>query len=156
MQPPRARLAPITPAFSHVARHQAATATAEEVSAALQLYFYPNGDGAEGRGWESWEQAAADVADVMRQHGFASVLTHKAKYWDTRQRTLLKKVVIKCPCFGKYRGQTVEEVKVDGGRRTTTSKCECPVHINIKVEKTGAICGGLCRCATRAWHWQAC
>ena len=121
---------------------QAPDATLPQVAASLDKYCYPDGrknrpeDG--GRRWATWEQAEADIKAAMKQQGLSHVLVDKHSFWDVPARTSLKKVVIKCPHAGKHRGQSLEVVKAEGGRKTTTIKHECPVQINIKVERTGA------------------
>jgi hypothetical protein len=102
----------------------------------MDAFLWPHGKDAAGRTWEDHESALADVTIAMKRQGLSKVLVTRQEYWDPA-RTLLKKLVIKCPRARLHRGLKLEDVRVDHRRNTSTSKCGCPVHINLKVERSG-------------------
>jgi hypothetical protein len=140
------------PAFTTITHactpRQAAGATAEDAAAAMELYLWPDGA---GRTWPDWQAALADVTIAIKNQGLPKVLSTKQDYWDS-ERQLLKKLVIKCPRSGQYRGQKLEDVRVEGGRSTSTEKCGCLVHINIKVDRSGIRIAASYAPALSDWH----
>jgi hypothetical protein len=137
---------------------QAPGATPKEVSSAFDKLLWPHrssssSDGSSSGGggssssnsessggsrtWDSWEEALGDIEAAMKLCGLPRVKKVKHEYWD-RETGQLKKLVIKCPHAGEYRGMALADVRVDGGRKTTTDKTNCPFVVNIKAARDGA------------------
>jgi hypothetical protein len=131
---------------------QAPSAPGEDEAAVLHRFCWPDGEdkkGASGRStngrtWAHWEQAVDEITALLLKVGFPSVRQHKQGTWELLKSDppgtakLLKKLVFPCPHGGKYAGVVdFTDVQVEGGRKTTTTKTDCPMKINVKVERTG-------------------